>query len=236
MKPTKSWIFTGPDGTFRLDDPQRSSYLYFPLANQAGMISVVTPTLHGDAKTGQHTFLLPPVSVEDLHASRAARNFWVRVEGQVPWSACGSSAAQLAEPDQDQVSLEAGFLWQRVTHSNNRLGLKAEITSLVPAAPGQVELMKVSLTNQSGHPLVITPTTAIPLFARSADNLRDHRHVTSLLQRTRCGSCGVLVRPALSFDERGHQPNAVTYAVLGVEGERTSPIGLFPTLADFVGE
>ena len=41
------------------------------------MMSVVTPTLHGDAKTGQNSFLTLPVSVEDLHNTRSARNFWV---------------------------------------------------------------------------------------------------------------------------------------------------------------
>ena len=41
------------------------------------MMSCVTPTLHGDVKTGQNSFLMAPVSVEDLHNSRAARNFWV---------------------------------------------------------------------------------------------------------------------------------------------------------------
>ena len=44
----KSWRFIGDDGTFRLDAPHRTSYLYFPLVNEAGMMSVVTPTLHGD--------------------------------------------------------------------------------------------------------------------------------------------------------------------------------------------
>ncbi len=236
MQTIKPWTFIAADGTFRLEDPQKTSYLYFPLVNEAGMVSAVTPNLHGDAKTGQHTFLLPPVSVEDLHASRAGRNFWVFVEGVGAWSAAGSSAAQTAAPDEDKVALEAGFLWHRLTRENARLGLRAEITSIVPPGPDAVELMKVSLTNISNRPLKLTPTAAIPLYARSADNLRDHRHVTSLLHRARCGQHGVLVRPVLSFDERGHQPNAVTYAVLGVEGEATAPLGFFPALEDFVGE
>jgi cellobiose phosphorylase len=239
MSPVQPWHFIRPDGTFRLEDPQRSSYLYFPLVNAAGMISVVTPTLHGDAKTGQHAFLLAPTSVEDLHASRAGRNFWVDVEGAGPWSAAGASAAQVAQagqPDEDQVSLEAGFLWQRLTRLNRRTGLQAEITSFVPPTPDTVELMQVTLTNTSAQPLALIPTAAIPIYARSADNLRDHRHVTSLLHRTRCGSHGVLVRPALTFDERGHQPNATTYAVLGAEGDGRPPVGFFPVLEDFVGE
>ena len=236
MDPISPWYFTGPDGAFHLDNPQRTSYLYFPLVNEAGMMSVVTPDLHGDAKAGQHTYLLPPVSVEDLHTSRAARSFWVWVEGRGPWAAAGGSATQTASPDEDQVSLEAGFLWHRLLRSNPRIGLQAETTSIVPPTSGRVELMKVTLTNISGGPLAFTPTAAIPLYGRSADNLRDHRHVTSLLHRVRCGQNGVLVRPVLSFDERGHQPNAVTYAVLGAEGGGAAPLGFFPTVEDFVGE
>ena len=61
------------------------------------MMSVVTPTLHGDAKTGQNAFLTLPVSVEDLHNTRSARNFWVYVRGLGAWSATGNSAPQVAQ-------------------------------------------------------------------------------------------------------------------------------------------
>ncbi len=236
MSPIPSWRFTGPDAAFHLDDPHKTSYLYFPLVNEAGMMSVVTPTLHGDAKTGLHSFLLLPVSVEDLHANRAARNFWVTIAGAGPWSVTGNSAAQVAAPNQDQVSLDAGFLWHRLTRENARLGLRAVTTSFVPSTADPVELMEVVLTNTGGRPLDLTPTAAIPIFGRSADNLRDHRHVTSLLHRIHCHKNGVLVRPVLSFDERGHHPNTITYAVLGAEGDGAPPDGLFPVVEDFIGE
>ncbi len=180
--------------------------------------------------------MLAPVSVEDLHASRAARNFWVTVAGRAAWSATGNSAAQVAAPEQDQVTLEAGFLWQKVTRQNSALGLKAEVTSIVPPGADRVELMKVTMTNFSGEPLEIIPTAAIPMYGRSADNLRDHRHVTSLLHRTRCTRYGVAVQPVLSFDERGHHPNTTIYAVLGAEGSGTPPVGFFPAVEDFIGE
>jgi len=236
MPQPPAWQFTSPAADFHLPAPHRTSYLYFPLVNEAGMMSVVTPTLHGDAKTGQHSFLLLPVSVEDLHANRAARNFWVTIEGAGPWSATGGSAAQVAAPESDQVSLDAGFLWHRITRENTVLGLQAVTTSIVPPAADAVELMQITLTNTGAAPLNLTPTAAIPIFGRSADNLRDHRHVTSLLHRTRCHENGILVQPVLSFDERGHQPNSVTYAVLGAEGDGTAPLGLYPVVEDFIGE
>jgi len=232
----QGWHFIDKHGTFKLDAPQETSYLYFPLVNEAGMISVVTPTLHGDAKTGQNTFLLPPVSVEDLHVSRAARNFWIRTaEGQT-WSATGNSAAQISGTlGEEEVALEAGILWHKVMRTNPSLGVQAEITNVVPSSDDHVELMRVTLTNVGAEPVTLTPTAAVPIYGRSADNLRDHRHVTSLLHRIRTQKHGVLVTPTLSFDERGHTRNNVTYAVLGAEGDGAAPVAFFPAVEDFVG-
>jgi len=233
------WRFIDDEGTFCMDAPHRTSYLYFPLVNEAGMMSAVTPTLHGDSKTGQNTFLTLPVSVEDLHNSRSARNFWVHIAGYGPWSATGNSARQLAKrltEEDETVSLEAGLLWHKVTRENRGAGLRAEATNVVPAGPDPVELMQVILTNTGDMPLSLTPTAAIPIYGRSADNLRDHRHVTSLLHRTRTVRHGVTVQPALTFDERGHRPNTVTYAVLGADGDGAPPVSFFPAVEDFTGE
>jgi len=233
------WRFIDDDGTFYLDAPHRTSYLYFPLVNEAGMMSAVTPTLHGDSKTGQNTFLTLPVSVEDLHNTRSARNFWVRIAGYGPWSATGNSARQLAKgltEEDETVSLEAGLLWHKVTREHRAAGLRAEVTNVVPAGPDQVELMQVILTNTGKRPLSLTPIAAIPIYGRSADNLRDHRHVTSLLHRTRTVRHGVTVQPTLTFDERGHRPNSVTYAVLGTNGDGTPPVSFYPVVEDFIGE
>lgn len=237
MIQTTTWHFTNTNGDFVLPDPQQTNYLYFPLVNEAGMISVVAPTLHGDAKTGQNTFLLPPVSVEDLHTSRAARNFWVRTAAGQVWSATGNSAPQIAGlAGEEAVTLEAGLLWHKITRANAALGLQAELLSVVPAAADTVELLQVTLTNIGSVPLTLMPTAAIPLYGRSADNLRDHRHVTSLLHRIRTHRHGVLVKPTLSFDERGHQRNNITYAVLGAEGDGAAPVAFFPSIEDFIGE
>ncbi len=241
-----NWQFIDDKGTFALTNPQHhSDYLYFPLVNERGLVSAVTPTLHGDVKAGQNRYLTLPVSAEDLHISRAGRNFWVNVEGHGAWSATGNSARQIAQKFDaeyvEQVELQAGFLWHRVTRCNPALGLEAAITSFVPSSedlPAEaslVELMQVMLTNVGPEPLTLTPTAAIPIFGRSADSLRDHRHVTSLLHRIYTHRHGVLVRPTLVFDERGHQPNTATYAVLGAEGDGTPPVALFPKLETFVG-
>lgn len=202
-------------------------------------MSTVTPKLHGQATTGHNTFLTPPLSVEDLHNSRASRNFWVYVEGKGAWSAAGNSAKQNAAfytPSADDAVLEAGFLWHRVTRSNSEMGVKAEITSFVPSGNDKVELMKVTLTNTGTEELTLTPTAVVPLYARSADDLRDHRHVTSLLNRIYTSAYGVEVQPALSFDERGHRINHTSYGVFGAEGDGSQPDGFFPIQEEFIGE
>lgn len=238
-KKIQGFEFTGKDGEFKLQQPDHSSFLYFPLVNEGGMMSTVTPKLHGQATTGHNTFLTPPLSVEDLHNSRASRNFWVYVEGKGAWSAAGNSAKQNAAfytPSADDAVLEAGFLWHRVTRSNSEMGVKAEITSFVPSGNDKVELMKVTLTNTGTEELTLTPTAVVPLYARSADDLRDHRHVTSLLNRIYTSAYGVEVQPALSFDERGHRINHTSYGVFGAEGDGSQPDGFFPIQEEFIGE
>ncbi|MFO7583088.1 MAG: cellobiose phosphorylase, partial [Anaerolineales bacterium] len=238
--PTPNWQFIDSNGTFQLPDPDHTNYLYFPLLNEAGMMSAITPTAHGDAKSSQNSYLLAPVSVDDLHNTRSARNFWVRMDGGRAWSATGNSAEQTIvrlSADKEAVTLTAGLLWQTVRRTDSQSGLQAEVTSFVPASEKhQVELMRVRLKNTGPEALRLTPTAAIPIYGRSADNLRDHRHVTSLLHRIACTEHGVLVRPTLSFDERGHTVNTLTYAVLGVDLGGKSPVGFLPVLEDFIGE
>ncbi|WP_058300860.1 GH36-type glycosyl hydrolase domain-containing protein [Gorillibacterium timonense] len=236
---TNGWRFIGEEGDFELEAPGKSRYLYFPLVNEAGMMAAVTPTGSGDVKAGLNEFLTPPMSVEDLHESAWGRNFWLNLEGHEPWSAVGRSAAQLAAINtakEDETVLQAGFLWHKTIRKHRGSGLRAEVTQFVPASADKVELMRIELVNEGTDPVRFVPTAAIPLYGRSADNLRDHRHVTSLLNRAYTNDHGVEVQPSLSFDERGHRINRTAYAVLGAEGDGTAPIGFYPEVEPFVGE
>ena len=230
--------FTNLAGDFCLKNAQRYPGIYFPLVNEGNMISSITPLLGGDCKTDQNTFLLAPASAETLHESRASRTFWVCMDGFAPWSAAGQSAAQQAAKFtelEESVLLEAGLLWQKVTRVHSRAGLKAEILSFVPAGNEKVEIMQVTLTNQGAATLSLTPIAAVPLYGRSADNIRDHRHVTSLLHRVSLNTYGLDLKPTLTFDERGHQKGTVTYRVWGAEGARKAPAGFIPLVQDYVG-
>ena len=235
------WRFLDTDGRFELESPDQTSYLYFPLANFAGMMASVTPLLHGDSKTSHNSFLLEPVSVEDLHRSKAARNFWIDIKGFGPWSATGNSARQTslrftADSKEETVRLEAGLLWHKIIRENRSMGLHAEVTNFVPVTEDAVELMRVRLTNTGSTTLSLTPIAAVPIYGRSAENLRDHRHVTSLLHRIATKPNGVEVKPTLSFDERGHKINTVVYGVYGADGLGRPPVGFYPVQEEFVGE
>ena len=229
--------FLDDDGTFTLNDPEAVSCLYFPLASEAGLKSAITPGLGGDCKLDQETFLLEPVSSENLHASRSTRNFWCVTE-EGCWSAAGASAQQEADrftSCQDESALTAGLMWQTVERESKRLGLKAEITSFVPPQDN-VEIMEVQLTNTGTVPRNVTGIAAIPIYGRSADNIRDHRNVTSMLHRLQTTEHGVLVKPTMSFDEKGHRENHNIYYVLGSTGAGEKPVAFYPTVDSFLGE
>ena len=215
--------------------------MYFPLANEAGMMSAITPDLGGDIKLDQNTFLLEPVSSENLHNNKSSRNFWVYVEGKGAWSVTGRSSkqqAKLFEDDKEDVKLTAGIMWHQVERQSQEMGLKAVMTSFVPETEEKVELTKFEITNTSDKAQTITSTVAIPMYARSASNIRDHRHVTSLLHRTFTVKNGIMIYPTLTFDERGHNKNKIFYGALAkeeVNGEMVSPVSFCPVTEEFIG-
>ncbi|MBQ7943691.1 MAG: cellobiose phosphorylase [Lachnospiraceae bacterium] len=228
--------FEDKNGSFCLEQAQEYPYLYFPLAGEKGLKTVVTPQLAGDAKLDQNSFLMEPVSVENLHNNRSSRNFWCHIEGKGCWSASGMSAEVIANrfgKEQEKSTMEAGFMWHRVTRESKDYSLKSVITSFVPVDEN-VEVMCVELKNIGDESLTLTPTAIIPIYGRSADNLRDHRHVTSLLHRIKTFLHGVKVTPTLSFDERGHQVNHTTYYVCGVDENGETPEDFYPTVDEIV--
>ncbi len=230
--------FLDKKGTFCVEYPENYSYLYFPIAGEKGMKSAVTPNLGGDSKCNQNTFLLEPVSVENLHNNRSGRNFWCQIKEGGNWSAVGQSAEAEAErftDRQEKSEVTAGLMWHCLTRESLKYGLMSRVTSFVPLEYN-VEVMQVQFENTGTEAKEITPVAAIPIYGRSADNLRDHRHVTSLLHRIRTTDYGVYVKPTLSFDERGHQRNPFTYYVCGISGTGEQPESFYPVAETFLGE
>lgn len=234
----KDITFIDEHGSFTMKQPENTSYLYFPLASENGLKSCVTPTLGGDAKMDQETFLLEPVSSENLHNNRSVRNFWCVVDGMGVYSAMGASAEQEAakfSPAQDDCELSAGFMWQTLKRSSKSLPIETIVTSFIPREHN-VEVMYVTVQNMSKDTLQLTAYGAIPLYGRSADNIRDHRNVTSMLHRIRTNESSILVCPTMSFDEKGHRPNHKTYHVSGFTGNGNTAEGFYPTVEDYIGE
>lgn len=230
--------YLNADGDFVLYDADRAPEMVFPLVNAAGMMSNVTAKLAGDCKTGQNTFLLAPASAETLHESRASRNFVLAMEGGALWSVTGATAAQQAQlyaDKRDGVSVYGGLLWHELVREGADNGLTARVLSFVPADGGTVELMRVTVSNTGDAEKTFTPTAAIPLYGRSADNIRDHRHVTSLLQRMQATECGVRLTPTLTFDERGHRPGKNVYTVLARDEQGQAPAKFLGPVQDYVG-
>ena len=231
-------------GSFVMEMAENDRDLYFPLANEAGLKSSVTPNLCGDLKIDQNKFILEPVSIENLHNNAGSRNFWIKIKGDYAdevdnvWSLTGSSASQEMDrmtDRQDKSLVSAGIMWHKISRESKKFGIKSEITQFIPVQKN-VEILKVYIENTSDKEISFIPTAAIPLYGRSADNIRDHRHVTSLLHRARINKYGVEVTPTLSFDERGHNINDITYYVEGVEGNGELPVGFFPEVADYIGK
>ncbi|MFH0917727.1 MAG: cellobiose phosphorylase, partial [Candidatus Omnitrophota bacterium] len=226
--------FTDNSGSFKSFSAQRIKSLYLPLCNES-LMSSVTADLHGDIKTGQHSFLLEPTSRASLGLSKSSRNFWVYVNKDKIWSAAGVSK-DYRQLRQDEFTLEAGQLWQRVSRKNNKIGLKSEILSFIPIGQQALEVMQVKITNVSKRKTSFIPYVAIPLYARSAGNLRDHRHVTSLLTRIKEERYGIKIKPTLLFDESGHRPNNTVYYVAACDNQGRGPQYIYPTQEIFCGE
>lgn len=230
--------FTDNNGSFSVEHPENTSYLYFPLASEKGLKSCVTPILGGDSKLDQETFLLEPVSSENLHSNRATRNFWLKSDDGRITSITGASDEQESRkftPDQEKCILHAGFMWHCLERTSSAPALKLRIVSFVPWN-NNVEIMHIAIQNQAEKVQNLTPYAAIPIYGRSADNLRDHRNVTSMLHRIETEANGITVCPTMSFDERGHRKNHTVYYVYGFSSLGQKPERFYPTVEEFIGE
>jgi cellobiose phosphorylase len=212
-------------GTFCVKDPARYN-LYFPLTNRNGsFLSAISPRLAGDIKKDNEHFLTPPASIEDLRSNLLCRReFFLATKDK--------KVFRLSKPFPGDL-LEAGFLYHTILKRLHSLHI--EVLNFVPFDL-DVEVMRIKVTNAGKSPVHFVPTSFIPLYGRSERNLRDHRHVSSLLNRIRLEAHGLYLSPSMIFDEKGHRLDSTIYFVLGCEGNGSAPEGQFPTLDYFCGE
>ena len=219
--------FIDNKGTFTVREPHRYK-LYFPLTDKNGtLLSSISPNLGGDIKSDNEHFLTPPASMVDIRDNLLCRReFFIKVNSKGP-----GKTLRLSSPHND--TLEIGFLYHKLIKRVNSLAI--EILNFIPHSSA-VEVMRVKITNMGTKNINITPTSLIPLYGRGERNLRDHRHVSSLLNRIHLDKYGIFLKPTLSFDEQGHKINETTYFCLGFEDKAITPQGQFPTLDYFSGE
>ncbi len=220
------------NGSFTLENVDAYSYLYFPMTNYKGMKSSITPSLGGDAKMDQNSFLLTPVTNEDSHNSFFNRNVYFRVNNEYVWSITGNTPYQMLH--KDEVRLEAEILLHKIVRSNAEV--QCTIESFVPFKGDFQELHKVTFQNISNQKMTVKPVISIPIYSRSADNIRDHRHVTSLLNKATIEENGIINQPTFTFDERGHNLNNIHYAVFVKSNADLHIKNYWPILEEFIGE
>ena len=195
------------------------------------MLSWTSPLLQGSPAVGHHHFLSPPLTAEDISHCLLHRDFWMVFSSGEPFSLAGFDPRSLASG-----RITAGPGWFSLTRRAPARGLEATAVLWCPSdLPEPVELMRVTVTNTGAAPVSFMPYAAVPLYARSADNVRDHRHVTVLLHRLEMLKHGLQVKPAMSFDERGHRLNAMRYAVLGFGPKGAPPAAIWSVEEDFLG-
>ncbi|MCF7908105.1 MAG: cellobiose phosphorylase [Candidatus Omnitrophica bacterium] len=222
--------FIDNQGTFKVKNPQGHN-LYFPLTNRDGsLLSSISPNLAGDIKADNDHFITPPLSLVDIKTNLLCRrDFFIKISS--PNIKTKNKILRLSSPWKD--TLEAGFLYHKVIKESSQL--KAEVLNFIPYNLG-VEITWIKLINTGNTALEITPTSFMPLYGRDANCLRDHRHVSSLLNRVDLTKHGILLKPTMVFDETGHKANDATYFSLGFQDNARAPLGQFPSLNYFCGQ
>ena len=198
---------------------------YFPLFNLKGFRSAITPFFAGDVKTDLHHYAIEPASELELYEHTQSRNVIFFVDQEM-FFLNGQTHLQ----QQDDIIYETDMLYQKVTRINSKHTI--ETTSFVPLDE-MAECHKIVFTNTTQKSQTLKILTATPIYGRSADNVRDHRHVTSLLNRIDAKQGAIIVNPTLSFDERGHQSNDTIYTFVA-HGQDLKIKGYIPTVDDYL--
>lgn len=232
---------------FTIENADCLKGFYFPIAGEGrnGLKSCFTPKLCGDAKVDQNSFLLQPASIEDLSEQRASRNIWFVGRNGDVLSLTGVSDEQtlnlVKHAGREKCTLSAGYMWMNTKRVFKRTAegtsfLCSDITCFIPKDIPYAECIRVCVKNTGNADETFTVISAIPLYGRSADNIRDHRHVTSLLHRVKHDEAGLVLHPALSFDERGHLVNEREYFCFACDENGNYPSAVISSVSDFTGE
>ena len=183
-------------------------YDYFPLTNGYTLKSSINHNFNGDMKLDQNHFILSPVSELDLKNSLLGRNVYLNVNDEV-YNLNGSSP--LDKLNDDEVTVKGGFLYYEIERKHRLF--KTNTLTYSPFNNDNVEVSRLTITNTSNETIKIKSILSIPLYSRSADSIRDHRHVTSLLNKIEVLKDGIINTPTMLFDEKSHLKGDSIYGV-----------------------
>jgi len=198
---------------------------YIPLLNQKGLRSFLTPFFAGHLVLNHDRYILEPTSERSLYQPTTSRNVLFYIDGN-RYDLNAMLNHQINEP----YEFETGHAYQKVTRKHE--GVSFQTLSFLPMND-PVELHHITIKNESEVPKTLKAITAVELYARSAENQRDHRHVTSLLNQIHIDDDGIILHPTLHFDEKGHHPNEMKYFVFAVSHDLKVE-GIIPTFDAFV--
>lgn len=198
---------------------------YIPMLNQKGLRSFMTPFFAGHLVLNHERYILEPTSERSLYQPTTSRNIMFFINGKRY-----DLNALLPHQIQEPYELVTGHAYQKVTRKHE--GVCFQTTSFLPLND-QVEVHHIKITNNHTTSVQFKAITAVELYGRSAENQRDHRHVTSLLNQIYVEKEGIIVHPTLHFDEKGHHPNDVKYFVFATSQDLEVE-GIIPTFDDFV--
>lgn len=215
------------EAEFEYKDPL--PYFYFPLCNEKGLKSCITPFLRGDVKLDQKRFITPPQTRWDIQTSLVSRKIFLYLDGKI------LSLSKLPPlPKDETLKVGAGFLYHKIVREFKSQNIIVEVLNFVPLEDN-LEIMVVNIKNVSQKTLKLDVLIGVPLYGRSADNIRDHHHVSSLLNRIYKFKNYAVLKPTLIFDERGHKLNKTAYFAFCVFEKKQNP-KITLTADEFIGE
>jgi len=200
--------------------------IYFPLMNQKGLKGFLTPFFAGHLALDHDHYVLEPTSERNLY-HHSSRNVMFFINNK------RFDLNGLLPHQQDTTFIyETGLSYQKVTREVE--GIIIETTSFL-VSETNIERHHIKVLNKHHLPVTFQAISAVELYGRSAENQRDHRHVTSLLNVIEINPQVLLMQPTLHFDETGHHLNTYTYGV-SFQMIGHDNLGVSPTLDRFIGE
>jgi len=198
---------------------------YWPLLNQKGLKGYLTPFFAGHLAIDHDHYILEPTSEQSMYAQTTSRNVHVFVDG-MRFDLNGLLPHQLEQ----SFTYETDHAYQIVTRDFS--GVELKTTSFV-ALHEDVEIHLLTLSNTTHTNKEVRLMSAVNIYGRSAENQRDHRHVTSLLNEIDLYQDHIIVTPRLHFDETGHHLNTRNYFV-SFSSEDVKIKGIVPTLDAYI--